>query len=172
MPGKIKASSSITQWSISPEDLTPGSVWQQLDGNGLLIETYQYNGYIWLGKPQKTYFNFSQISDASSIILSVDKKTDLFLNNLVLDYLVEGKNNAGKYWQFHLVRANDSLGFTLLKSANTIEAEYKSLNLQIELQDRLGFNNTLFYLLQINKIGNPGGLTLSGSLEYQPIQYS
>ena len=144
----------------------------EIDANGFLKENWIYNDNFWIGKKRESSFNLVESSIASSVILSVDKTWDLFLNNLKLDYLVEGKNNASRYWKFNFYRVNSAFGLTLLKSGNTVLKNYDSLNLQLNLQDRLKLNDTLFYSLEITNYGNPGVLTLSGSIEYQPIKYN
>lgn len=141
----------------------------EIDAGGFLKETWVYNGDFWIGKELRSSFNLVKNSVASSVILSVDKSWDLFLTKLTLDYLVSGKNDATKYWQFNFYRVDRSYGLTLLKSGNTIAGNYDSLILPLDLQDRLAFNNTLFYSLDITNIGNPGIITLSGSLGYQSV---
>lgn len=167
---KNKIVNDLAEWQITKQELNAGDWCKEVNLQGETTEIWTYNGNLWLGRDQKSDFNFLDINASKNIILTINKQYDLYIKTLLLNYIINGKNEPGKYWNFNLYIVDKNLNKILINSLNSLNSlnqTFDSLTVNINLQDKIVLNNTLFYLLEAKKIGNSGILSISGNLNYQ-----
>lgn len=150
----------------APEAPPKGDRVVETDATGVVEKEWSYNGSSYVSLPMRSSFNYVNLAASISIILSVDKSYDLLLSNLQIDYAVTGRIGA-KYWKFDLYRVSKNANKILLKTQNTSSGDANSLMTPLNLEDKIGTNNTLYYQLEVSPSLGSGTLSCSGDLIYK-----
>lgn len=153
--------------SVFPPDLKNGDVWQQTE-NGLVIKNWQWLGDRWIGDYCQSNLVATNLGSTTfNSLFSVDLHANLQLKQLEISYLITGVNDATRYRIFRLYRVSNT-ATVLIAQANTIGANARqNLIVPINLDDNLTLNQTLYYRLEIARVGSPGVINATARLVYR-----
>lgn len=132
-------------------------------GQSILTQT---NLILDVDAKRNSSFNVNNLSASTEILIPIDTGVNLFVENLILNYRVNGNNDANRHWTYNLFKITNTFGWIFLTGGNTQANFFGSLNISLNIQD-LASNNIAFYLLQLQRVGNAGQLNLSGRLNYR-----
>lgn len=135
--------------------------------NELLTKTQVVNG-IEYSNLFESSSNHVSVTNNTNIIISVDTEQNIKLNSLDFSCFINGKNESNKYWNFTLFEVSDSYSLISLWTDNSSQFKnyFKSVN-TIDIYLNNLFTNTIFFMLRLEKIGNPGSISVASKLIYQ-----
>lgn len=172
--GKIKKSPTLGDWETDTSVLNPGDVWQQTDMNNIILREWTWDGARWNSgttpRVSHSSVNALNLNSSTNIIVPISKENSSFLvEKLIIDYAISGTNSNSKYWDFNLFRISNSYGWSWLGGSDSKSNWFGEIEIAINQQDILAITNSIYYLLQANRISNPGNLSLAASLSHKQI---
>ncbi len=162
---------SDTVPSIPLSELKLGDVWQQTE-NGLVIKNWQWMVDRWVSDCYQASAVVPNLGSTTvSYVVTVDLSSNLQLKSLNLSYLVAGSlNTATTHRIFRLYRVS-ATNSVLLAQSNTIGSNVQhNLIIPINLDDILTLNQTLYYRLDVSRVGSPGTTNATARLIYRHWQ--
>ena len=134
------------------------------------VATWYRSGVYWTRAKKSAPVFHERLTGDRAFLLPIDLSNDLLLQDLSVSYWVNGKNDNRNYWEFQLYRVNSSFNWIDLGKVDSKSNTFNRLILNVNLQDKVLENQTIGYLLLVNKYKSPGALAFSGLLNYQEIR--
>lgn len=129
------------------------------------FENYYWNGNYWLSDKRQTQFNIPEITKNINIILPIDRTKNILVQKLYIIFNIANWTTT-KYWDIGLYRVYETNTTAYLGKIETKYNYTGEANLAVNLHDNITTNKTLYYQLQLAKVGGVGNMAIAGHLEY------